>query len=243
MPSFVILDSKLFYGGYDISGLTNSITLNYNADVPEANTLGGDGTRSRVAGLLDVSLDADGFVDQTEKDSVLFSRIGEVERGVITVGAEDGEVDDIAYFLEAQQGTYNTLGNIGEVAPYSMNASASSHPLVRGIVQAEGKKTADGTGTVRDLGALAAGSTLYASLHVVGYKGTNPTLDVKVTSSNAQAFGSPADRITFPQVGEAISGQIMTVKGAVAHRYWRVEWEIGGTDDPEYEIYVAMGVL
>ena len=245
MAAFVILNSKLFYDEYDISGLTNQITLAYTADLPEANTLGGSGTRSRVRGLIDVTADIEGFVDASEVDEALYDGVGRTQQGIFSVGADPAEEGGRAYFIKTQQGSFNTGGAIGEVAPFSANLSASGQPLVRGVIGAVGDKDSNGNSTVFNLGALPAGIELFASLHAVkvtedAIPNPDPTLDVIVQSSAVQAFTGPTDRITFTEITDTPSSEFLVVRGAVTDEYWRVRWEV---DDAEYDIFVAIGIL
>ena len=55
MAAFVIRDGQVYYNEFNISGLLNSVTIDYSGDVPEANVLSGDGTKRRVSGLIDVA--------------------------------------------------------------------------------------------------------------------------------------------------------------------------------------------
>ena len=240
MTAYVLVDARIYYNEFDISGLLNSTTIEYNADTPDASVFAGDGTRRRISGLIDVAVNSAGYIDQSDKDKSIYERIGNTEAADLTVAAENAMEGSRAYFLKVHQGTYNILGGIGEVAPFTLDTKAN-HRLVRGIVGAVGVKDSDGTSSVFDLGPVLAGDSIFSVLHVISAEGTTPTLDVVIKSSTAKAFGSPTDRITFGAVKGKLTHQLLSEVGPLTDRYWRVDWEIAGTD-PEYDILIALGV-
>lgn len=255
MAAFVIRDGQVYYNEFNISGLLNSVTIDYTGDVPEANVLSGDGTKRRVSGLIDVAISCPGYVDASDADREIYERIGNVIAGDMSIAPQNPNEGSRAYFLKVHQGTYNILGAIGEVAPFTLDA-ASNHPLIKGTVGAIGEKgnvgesgALEGNGAVMNLGAVPAGSKMYAMLHVISVEGTAPTLDVTVKSATAVGFANDTDEISFAQVTSSPTHQLLSVDGPKTNRFWRVTWEVGGTDgatppvgDSVYEIFVAMGI-
>lgn len=76
MGKFVLKDAFLSINGSDLSDHVQSVTLNYTGDLQESTAMG-DGSRQRLSGLLDWSLDitfrqdfASGSVDDTLFDLV-----------------------------------------------------------------------------------------------------------------------------------------------------------------------------
>ena len=255
MAAFVIKDGQVYYNEYNISGLLNSVTIDYSGDVPEANVLSGDGTKRRVSGLIDVSISCPGYLDASPADMVIYDRIGNVIAGDMSVAPQNPNEGSRAFFLKVHQGTYNILGAIGDVAPFSLDAS-SNHPLIKGVVGAIGSKdNIGGSGAVVDeglilnLGAVPAGRKMYAMLHAVKADGTTPTLDVTIQSATAMGFGNTTDEITFTQVTGSPSHELISVDGPITNQFWRVEWEVNGLDggtpsigDADYDIFVALGI-
>ena len=239
MAAYVLVDAQIYYNEFNISGLMNQVAVQYNADTPEATVLSGDGTRRRISGLIDVQVNANGYIDQSAKDKGIYDRIGNSLAGNLSVASENGVLGSRAYFLKVHQGTYNILGAIGEVAPFTLDTMANDR-LVRGIIGATGVKDSDGSETFK-LGPVAADGGIFAMMHVIGVEGTTPTLDVKVQSSTAKAFTSKTERFAFTQVTADPTSELKSLESAVTDEHWRVAWELGGTD-PVYDIFVALGV-
>ena len=241
MAAYVLVDAQIYYNEFNISGLMNQVAVQYNADTPEATVLSGDGTRRRISGLIDVQVNGTGYIDQTDKDEGIYDRIGNSLAGDLSVASENGVVGSRAYFLRVHQGTYNILGAIGEVAPFTLDTMAN-HRLVRGIIGATGVKDADGVSPVFNLGPVAADGGIFAIMHVMSAEGTAaPTLDVTVESDADIAFASPINRLTFSQVTTSPTSQLVSLETAITDTHWRVAWDVGGTD-PEYDLFVALGV-
>jgi hypothetical protein len=248
MSSFVIKNANVFYNAQDITGFLNSVAMNYESGVQE-NTVLGVGTRSRVAGLLDGSIDIAGYFeadsDSTgDPDLSFFGEIGSATKGVISVAPDTANEGDRAYVLLCNQGSYNIGGTIGEVAPFNISLP-SSGPIMRGILGANGQKTASGNTTSGfTLPALGANDKLIASAHIIHNGGSTPTIDIIVVSDDDGTFGAgTTTRITFAQVTTTSSFQrIEVTPGVVADTDYRVEWTLGG-GSPDYNIFVVVGVV
>jgi hypothetical protein len=70
--------------------------------------------------------------------------------------------------------------------------------------------------------------------------GTNPTLDLKIQSDDAQAMSSPIDRITFDQM-TTVGAQWKELAGPITDTWWRVNYTLGGID-PSFVIAVVIGI-
>ena len=103
-------------------------------------------------------------------------------------------------------------------------------------------RTATANGTARQLGAVAAGQSVYATLHVLAtVSGTSPTLDVVVASAATDSWPGTS-RITFSRK-TAIGPQFATpVDGSITDPWRRVQYTIGGTDTPTFPFVVLIGI-
>lgn len=159
----------------------------------------------------------------------------------ICTNAADGSA---AYLMRGVQLQYTPLtGATGELAMGNISTTVSDGPMVRGLVlhPKAAARTSSGTGTGRQLGAVASGQTLYAALHVLAVSGTSPTLDVIVQSDNASNFPSPTSRITFSQATTTTSAW-GSAAGAITDDWFRVSYTIGGTN-PSFTFVVTCGYL
>ena len=240
MAAFVIKDGQVYYNEFDISGLLNSVTIDYSGDVPEANVLSGDGTKRRVSGLIDVSISCPGYLDASAADKVIYDRIGNVIAGNMSIAPQNPNEGSRAYFLKVNQGTYNILGAIGDVAPFTLDASSNS-PLIRGVVGAVGSKDSSDAGLVLELGAIPDGYKLYAMLHVVEVTGTSPTLSVVITSDDAKTFGGPSIQAALTMKATGMpTHQLVSLDGPKTDTFWRVNWIV--KSGAVYKIFVALGI-
>ncbi len=234
----IIKDAKVYIGGRDISGDLNTVALSYGVDMAD-DTAMGDDTRSNKAGLKTVGLGMEGFVQSDGADAIedilwdKFATAGEV----ITVAPETGAVVETAFSFRSLIATYTPGGSVGDM--YSFNSDANgTGDLYKGTIMESEVKTATGNGTARELGDVAAGQKVYASLHVLAASGE---LDVIIQSDDAVGFAAPTDRITFDQM-TAIGAQLLTLDGPVTDDWWRVRVVIGG-GAPSFTIAVVIGIL
>lgn len=241
MAEFVHQNAKLWLAGYDLSGDMNSIALEYGVE-PQDNTTFGDDTRSALGGLKTTRVALSGLWNggTDEVDDVMFARIA-TQKEVLSVGVEAGADGEAAYSFESKIANYNPGGTVGEILKFDVTAMATGGPLVRGTIMHNAVRTATANGTARQLGAVAEGEKLYASLHVIAASGSSPTLDVIVESDDDTGFASGLTKITFAQA-TAIGAQWGTpVAGEITDDWWRVGYTIAG-GSPSFTFIVIIGI-
>ena len=86
------------------------------------------------------------------------------------------------------------------------------------------------------LGAVASGQIVAASLHVIAASGTS--LDVTVESDSTSGMSSPTTQLTFAQA-TAIGGQFLSAVGPITDDWWRVSWTVVGGS---FTFVVAIGI-
>lgn len=243
MASFVLKDAKVLYDERNISGIINQIALSFNADLQDDTTVDSD-TRSRLAGLLNAMVEQEGFFEAAD-DNNFFDNTNYGNEGIATIIPDNSGNENVrCFFLKVRQAEYTPGATIGEIFSFSLNMESNS-ALIKGKVSQDGSETADGEGSVLNLGAVAAGSTLYAALHVLSVSGgTSPNLDVTIVSDDDGTFDSASTtRITFNQFNAAGS-QFASVAGAITDTHYRAEWTIsddsGGS--PTFAFVVVIGI-
>jgi hypothetical protein len=238
----VLTNAKLYIAGYDLSGDSNEIKLDYSAAMLNNTRFGGT-TKISAAGLRDAGISGKGFwrADATPgnvgPDDVLWPLVGAaIASNPVVVTSPTGAADgDPAYFLQAALASYPVGASVGDALPFEFSAQNYGAALVSGKIGATGSKASTGTGTIYQLGAIAAGQKLFAAVHVLGITGS---VVVKIQSAPAVGFGSPTDRITFNSTS-AVGAQFGSVAGAITDQYWRVSWTV--TTGPA-NIVVAFGI-
>jgi len=263
MSTKIIQDSKLYVGGYDLSGDMSALAIDYRAEMKD-NTSLGDSTRSRIGGLKTTKMQHEGLWNSTP-DNIFFSNIG-LSGTLITIAPETGAEGELCYALDTVGGQYSPGAKIGDMFAFSVSAEAQGD-LVRGTIMLNATKTATGSGTSRQLGAVASGQKLYAGLHVLAVSGTAPTLDVIVESDDNSGFLSGTTRITFAQrssIGHEWVSKVLKTGDLIDNRanlidtwpdfdsgagtglpdladWWRISYTIGGTG-PSFTFVAIIGI-
>lgn len=244
MSKTVLLNVRTFASGLDLTSTSNKMELSAEVEEKETTNYGSQGYKEVLGGLASAEISGEGqweAGDDTMVDDASWAQFGGV--GPWSVSANDSAaVGDLAYFTKALRADYKLFGSVGDVAPWTSSVK-SSWPLVRGqFAHPPGTaRTATGSGTGLNLGAVAAGKRLYAALHVLSVAGTTPSITARVESSADNTFASPTTRLTFDAATEP-GGQILRTTGdAVTDAWWRIAWTITGTS-PSVLFAAALGI-
>jgi hypothetical protein len=236
--SLALLNCKIALGGYNISGVHNSLTVDYGAEMLDDTVFGTSGTRSNKPGLKTVGYTGGGFVDFGVSDEPMFNRIGAI-REVMSF-AYDGETEgDPVYFVRGVNGNYNPLtGEVGALVPFEFTAASANTPLVRGKTLGWGEKAAAGnTALGHAFPLVGTGGVAYAALHVFEV-GTD--VSVTIESGTSSGMGAPTARFTFPVVTQP-GAYWMEMDGPIAtDTFWRAVWTPSGG---AASIWVVFGTL
>lgn len=244
MTPFLLLDSKLWVDGFDMSGYQNAISVNAPVSL-KVHTRFGDKAVRRAAGIRAASMRAMGYWQAddlgTERapDKPYFDRLGLADVPV-SCAPKDGLEGSIAYVLRAIEGRYELGAPVGEMLAFTVDAEGSDGvSLVRASVIGNKDVAAGGptNGTIFQLGQLGAGQVAYAVLHALQ---VGTSLDVKIQSDDNGGFGSPVDRITFAQK-LAIGSEYKTLAGPIAaDDRWRIVFTNVGA--PNAKFVVIFGI-
>ncbi|MFJ8842940.1 hypothetical protein ACIRFF_08560 [Streptomyces cyaneofuscatus] len=243
MARFVLLDARLFAPGADLSGASNKIELTSEIEDKDTTNYRSGGYKEVIGGLGSAEIAGEGqweAGDPSKVDDASWSALG--GRGPYTVCPTDSVVGALAYLVYGLRTDYKVGDAVGEVAPWTGTVK-SSWPLVRGqIAHPPGTaRTATGTGTALNLGAVPAGKRLYAGLHVLSVAGTTPSITARIESDDAAGFATPITRAAF-DAATAPGGQIARTDGlAITDTHWRVAWTVTGTT-PSFMFAVSLGI-
>jgi len=243
--SFILTDTRLFAAGADLTGASNKIEISTEAESKDTTNYASGGWKEFIGGLGSSDWKAGGqweAGDPSLIDDATWARLGTVDV-VTAVPAGGGAVGNVAYLTSALTSSYTLLGDVGDVAPWQAQMMGS-WPTVRGLVAHPPgtARTSTGTGTGQQLGAVAAGQRLYATLHVLSVAGTStPTITARVESDDNAGFASPTTRLTFA-AATAAGGQILRTDGtAITDDWWRLAWAITGAG-PSFLFAAALGI-
>lgn len=241
MPAFVFTDAKIKFGGRDLSGVSNQITLTGEVDLQETTTFGAN-YRTRLAGLFTSSAQLEAYWENISAndslDSDIFARLAAGTQ-LFSSAAEGGLVAGIAYMFEADLESYALGDNIGELAKATIAIQGNAR-LLRGQVLENSTRTATANGTAVQAGAVLATETVHSGIHVTAASGTSPTLDVTVESDDASGFASPLLRITHTQL-TGVGSELKSLAGVVTDDWWRLVLTIGGTT-PSFTVFGTLAI-
>ncbi|HWB37492.1 MAG TPA: hypothetical protein VHA75_15860 [Rugosimonospora sp.] len=246
MSNFVLKNVRSFAGGVDLTSVNNKFELSGEVEEKETTNYGSNGWKEVIGGLGSAKITGEGqweAGDASKVDDSRWAALGTVKE--ITVCPDGATVGSVAWILSALETKYALGGTVGDVAPWSIDGSSSSH-LVRGqIMHPPGTaRTSSGNGTTAQLGALTTGHTLYANFHVLSVTADSgtPTITFTVQSDNATGFPSATTQATSSAF-TAIGSQSATVAAPVTDDWWRVGYTIaGGATNPGFLFVVAFGI-
>ncbi len=221
MSTIVLTDCTIWAGGYDATTDLNQISLKADVEDKDNTTFGQGGWKTRQGGLKDVSADHSGFwqAGTTAIDADAFTNLGVADR-VMTV-TPTGVAADVAYFFQAGTFGYELLGQVGEVAPFSLTAKGTNKAgLIRGrLAVAKSAVAATGAaGVGLQLGAVGATQYLYAVVHVFT---AGTTITLKVESDDNAGFSSPTARITLAPITTTGGTWAVRLAGPITDDYYR----------------------
>lgn len=238
-------DMSILVDGLELAAHGKNVMLSTTVVPLDTTNFASDAWTEVIGGLKSGTVDmtlmqdvATGSVDDT-----LFDLLGTAStpHSICTL-SDDGS---LAYLFRGIPLSYTpTEGTVGDLAMATLKGQSSTGGIVRGTLIHPGSasRTSSSTGTGRQLGAVAAGKSLYASLHVLSVAGTaSPTLTVKVQSDDNAGFTSATDRITFT-AATAVGSEWSSVAGSITDDYWRVSYTISGTN-PVFSFAVTAGIL
>ncbi|TDE40500.1 hypothetical protein E1295_31875 [Nonomuraea mesophila] len=225
--------------GHDFTADTNQINLTCDAAALDRTTFRHQGWTNLHGGLKTNTFAMSGFWQSADDDAVdpeAYADLG-VSNRPFTIGPVEAEGSP-AYLFRAGHFDYNLFGSVGELAPFTLTSNGTDGDgVVRGQLAAAMREvSAPGVlGSGLDLGAVAEGQTLYATVHVFA-AATSITIDVE--SDDSAAFASPTTRATIGPL-TARGGTWRTVAGPTTDTHWRFNVsDITGT----FTVAAALGI-
>lgn len=240
----VLMDARIYLESADLTGWSNKVETSPSAADEDVTTFASGGWKQRTGGELDTDVSLEGFFEQLDvsrPDDMFWANLGS-NQAALTVVPTSGAAGVVTYLSRVQVMDYKPGGAVGKVLPFSASLKGN-WPFVRGLIMhPQGTaRTATGTGTGFQLGAVTAAQRMYACLHVLSVAGTStPTITVSLQSSVDNTFSSPTTRITFA-ADTALDGQALSLLGAVTDQWWRAAWTISGTT-PSFLFAVSAGI-
>jgi hypothetical protein len=220
---FALVDATTWCDDFDWTAWTNKVTLGASVDELDVTGFGGGGFRSRIGGLKDVEVSYEGFQEDGTAaiGPELFPDLGIADRAWTV--SPTGVAGTAAYLFQAGKFKVSQFGEVGGVAPFSVNAKGTNtQGLVRGQVAAakQNKSSTGVLGSVLTLTAPTATQFVYCTVHVFS---AATTITLQLQSDDAVGFPSATTRATIGPL-TTVGGTWMTrVAGPFASEaYWRL---------------------
>lgn len=240
----VLTDARIYFASADLTGYSNKVETGASVEELDRTTFASGGAKERWGGLVDMTASVSGFWeagDLSKPDDTFWANLG-ASTVPLTVAPTSGAVGSLAYLSRVLEASYKPGGDTGKLLGWSAELKGN-WPLVRGtVLHPQGTaRTASGTGTGQQIGALSSSQALYATLHVFSIAGTGtPSITVAIESASDSGFTTPTTQATFT-AATALGGQTAKVIGPITDTYWRAKWTIAGTS-PSFLFAVAAGI-
>lgn len=238
----VLTDARIYYDAADLTGYSNKIEMAAKGANLDKTTFASQGWKENACGVFEGNGSIDSFFqagDLSMPDDAYWASFGN-NTVALTAAPTSGAVGTLAYLTRALNTDYTPGGKHGELLMSSVNF-ATSWPVIRGqIMHPQGTaRTASGSGTGIQFGAVSANQAFYINLHATGV--TDGSMTVVLQSDTTNAFSAPNTRATFSAV-TGLGGQQIRVPGAITDTWWRVTWTITGGTTHSFLFAVSAGI-
>lgn len=238
MSTFVMTDTEVWADEYLLTSVANAVETSLEADEVDVTTFGSGGHRSFIGGLKQAQVQVMTFTDYSVDARGLDGQSGVV----LTMAGEGNDQGNRTITLTGLNTAVAEGGAVGEArkTDLTFRGSTTTGPLFGTLLQPRITRTATGSSTALQLGAVSATQKVYLACHVFAAGGTSPTMTVKLQSGTTSG-GATTDRITATQfTGSGV--ELASLAGPITDTWWRITATIGGTN-PEFEFGCAVAIL
>lgn len=216
----VLTAAQIFHDEHDLSSITTTVDTQVSVEELDNTTFGSSGNRTRQGGLRSGQASVSGYWDSTIVDAPADADLGGATP-IVSV-CDHNTVGSGAVLFQAKQFSYSRAAQIGQLVPFALEYMSTQHVPIdtARLLYPKTQISANTDGTAVQLGALAAGESLYAALHI--FEVTTGTLTVTVESDDNSGMTTPTTRITFT-AATVPGSQWLSVAGAVTDDWWRME--------------------
>lgn len=242
MAIFIMTDAKTLIGGYDLSGVTNNLTLTHSKELLDGTTFGfADNTRVRIPGLLNVELSQSGYVDHVprsgDQEKNMFDAVADITETVVCLAstgsistAPGPELANPGFAFKALQGTYNVNSSVAEIQGYDLTAQGTDR-IIRGYITENAATGRGSSGNSSGYNAGAGtGKTLYSVLQVVDADASG-TLDVEVHSAATDSWPGTQHAVHTQHTVSVGAEWVEVDVSAETDAWWRMEYTIATPTD------------
>jgi hypothetical protein len=227
------LAPKIVLDELPIEAWTHGLHTRLKAETKDATTFGTVPYRAAVAGLRSMTIEVAAFNDYAIAaiDEWARANYGTLLPAVTVVPLGDA-VGNLAVFTRGLlKGYQPENAKVGDIPKMTFDIQPAGAPIVEGLVTQPSTSTLTVTGhtTPEQVGAITAGQTMWAAIHVIAISGTaTPTatfqLESAATSGGAYTLrGTPSAGLT------AIGGVLISSTTVTTDTWWKLAVTITGT--------------
>lgn len=238
----VLMDARIYWATADLTGFSNKVDLHSSAVDLDRTTFGSQGWHERTAGVYDTAVGVDSYWeagDLSMPDDMFWANLG----GAVpaSIAATSGASGTPIYLTRITESDNKPGAKHGDLLAQTTNGKGN-RPLVDGLVMHPmgTPRTASGSGTGYQLGAVSAAQRIYCNYHLMSFAGA-PTLTVKLQSSVDNTFAAPTDRLTFT-ASAALDAQHLSLLGPITDTWWRAVWTLTGGVSPSVMFNMSAGI-
>lgn len=231
--------TKVYARGVDLSTTLQNTTIEQSCEEVDV-TAYANTARVMLPTLMRVSLAHAGiYVDGANTIGEAFRQARAAAAEPFTVFPEGTNVGAKALIVLAHKASITMPEAVAPGAVHKVSLRASSQQQVGdGVVEYAGAVSSDSQSAGTQLGALAAGETLLATIHILGVT-TTPSVVFYLESDDGSGFPSATVRAT--SVAQTDRGSVLLqIAGAITDDWWRVRWDHSGVGS--FTVVIALGI-
>ena len=216
---------RIWMDGLDLSGVSNSVSLELSAATPETTVFRGGWVTRAEGGLKTSAFSLEGLYEADQIDEAQFAAIG--QGNTFTVAPAGEAYGDVAYVVPTVVAGYTPSGSVGEILATAVAAEGDGATKRAQVLHVEEDVTSDTTTPRRQLGSLAAGERLRVFVHVRRRAGS---VDIDLRSHTAMTGGA----VTIQDSQNGVNSDRiveLTVDGAETDEHWDLRFDVSGTSD------------
>jgi hypothetical protein len=238
------VNAVLLLEGLQLQTQLNHISLDYHSEIADATVFGAT-SRARKGTIKASSCTAKGFVGNSTIDSGLYTLGGSDESLLTVFPTTITEGSAWGYAMLVSLDKLNISGDVGSLLGFDLSAESESNlvratPLTNFLTT---PLTSSNSGTIYNVGAVAAGQSLYGGMHITAISGTStPTITMMIQSGATAGFIGPTVRMYLPATTTTDGVWGTPIAGPITDAYWRTTYTISG-GSPSFTGLVWMAIL
>lgn len=228
--SIVMKNARILHEGYDLSCDVNEVKTKISVNMVEDTCMGSD-TRTKKAGLMEVSGSISGFYANEH----LIDTLDDDILGIFSMFPNSQ--NPIGFSFKGLVSSWDRGAKVGDLVTMSAELAGTTK-MLRTTLLHSGPRAVSGVGTPIILRPVLANEVLHAVLHVTKITGT-VGITAAIESDDAAEFTTPTGRIAFGQITSPGAAWV-SIAGPVADTFYSPKWTFTGTGTVEFTLAIGI---